>query len=126
MVEIWTLAIVLKLLLTTHVDILPPCHTTCPESATPNFTRMDCETVVIRTANGPGGTSGPLRLDLNGTFNRNPMQVPLTLTGKYYQFNSHHANYGDTRIGIAPVRKERDWFILSTVLALSRATPCNI
>ena len=37
--------------------------------------RLDCERVVIRTASGPGGTSGPLRLDLDGQFCRNPLQV---------------------------------------------------
>ena len=45
--------------------------------------RLHCERVVIRTASGPGGTSGPLRLDLNGQYCRNPLQVWVGTSHRY-------------------------------------------
>jgi hypothetical protein len=35
---------------------------------------VDCEVNEVRTANGPGGISGPLRLDLRGAWHRAVMQ----------------------------------------------------
>ena len=35
---------------------------------------VDCESVVVRTASGPGGRSGPLRVDLDGRFHPDVMR----------------------------------------------------
>lgn len=42
---------------------------------------MDCETVYVETATGPGGLAGPLRVDIKGAHCSNPLQVGYTLVG---------------------------------------------
>jgi hypothetical protein len=52
--------------------------------------------VVIRTANGPGGVAGPLRLDLDGTYCHSPM-VPYSegeAKAAFQRSLAHHRRHG--------------------------------
>ena len=42
---------------------------------TRHLRRLHVESVVVRTATGPGGISGPLRIDLEGRYSYNVMGV---------------------------------------------------
>ena len=47
---------------------------------------VDCESVYVQTPTGPGGLSGPLRVDLDGKHCTNPMQASTCYAVKYECF----------------------------------------
>jgi len=57
---------------------------------------IDCESVVVRTATGPGGRSGPLRIDLDGRYFHNPMIEYSEMEAKaaFQRMLQHHAANG--------------------------------
>ena len=61
------------------------------------FTNMlHTEVTTVRTATGPGGRSGPLRVDLKGKFSRDPLQEYSTgeAQSAFDRMLSHHRANG--------------------------------
>lgn len=57
---------------------------------------LDCEATLVRTATGPGGRSGPLRVDLRGEFGPGPA-VPYSEAEAQAAFSrmlDHHRRNG--------------------------------
>lgn len=57
---------------------------------------LHCEVATIRTATGPGGRTGPLRVDLNGKFVRDPLAEYSVSEAKsaFDRMLNHHAANG--------------------------------
>jgi ubiquitin-conjugating enzyme E2 Q len=57
---------------------------------------IDCESTIVKTDTGPGGRSGPLRIDLRGEFGQQPL-VPYSeqeATAAFSRMVSHHSRHG--------------------------------
>ena len=64
---------------------------------TVKLTMIHVEPVIIRTANGPGGIAGPLRVDLDRRYNFCDPTVPYSLCQAKNAFArslAHHAENG--------------------------------
>lgn len=57
---------------------------------------IDCESTIVRTATGPGGRSGPLRVDLRGEYGHSPMTPysEMEASAAFSRMLDHHKRNG--------------------------------